>query len=60
MDVADLPHEHLPVLNSDALSRETATPEGTSGGLMSHQWKVEGVVVELDERNNIAALSVDV
>lgn len=60
MDVADLPHEHLPVLNSDALSRETATPEGTSGGLMSHQWKVEGEVVELDERNNIAALSVDV
>ncbi len=60
MDVTDLPHEHLPVLNSDALSRETATPEGTSGGLMSHQWKVEGEVVELDERNNIAVLSVDV
>ena len=59
MDVTDLPHEYLPVLNLDALSKETATPEGASGGLMSHQWKVEGEVIELDERNDVAVLSID-
>ena len=26
---------------------------------MSHQWRVEGEVAELDERNNVAVLSVD-
>lgn len=59
MDVTDLPHEHLPVLNSDALSRETATPEGTSGGLMSHQWEVGGQVVACDEESGAVAVSVD-
>ena len=59
MDVTDLPHEHLPVLNSDALSRETATPEGTSGGLMSHQWEVSGQVVACDEESGAVAVSVD-
>lgn len=59
MDVTDLSHEHLPVLNSDALSRETATPEGTSGGLMSHQWEVSGQVVACDEESGAVAVSVD-
>ena len=59
-DVTDLPHEYLPVLNLDALSRETSIPEGASGGLMTHQWKVEGEVTELDEKNDVAVLSVDV
>lgn len=58
-DVPDLSRGYLPVLNQDALSREMATPEGTSGGLMSHQWKVEGEVTELDEEDNIAVLSAD-
>lgn len=60
VDVTDLPHEYLPVLNLDALSRETSIPEGASGGLMTHQWKVEGEVIELDEKNDVAVLSVDV
>ena len=59
-DVTDLPHEYLPVLNLDALSRETSIPEGASGGLTTHQWKVEGEVAELDEKNDVAVLSVDV
>ena len=27
---------------------------------MTHQWKVEGEVTELDEKNDVAVLSVDV
>ena len=60
MGVTDLPRGYLPVLNLDALSGEMATPEGVSGGLMSHQWEVEGEVAELDKKNDVAVLSVDV
>ena len=42
MKVNDTPQDHLPVLNSKALSELKGTPEGTSGGLMSHQWEVSG------------------
>ena len=60
VDVTDLSHEYSPILNSDAFFGETVTPEGASGGLMSHQWKVEGEVTELDKKNDVAVLSVDV
>lgn len=42
MKVNDTPQDHLPVLNSKALSERKGTPEGMSGGLMSHQWEVSG------------------
>lgn len=59
MEVNDIPQDHLPVLNSKAMSELKETPEGTSGGLMSHQWKVSGQVVACDEESGTAAVSVD-
>ena len=59
VEVADAPREHLPVLNSEALSQLQGSPEGTSGGLMSHQWNVGGEVVACDEENGIIVVSVD-
>ena len=57
--VNDAPRSYSPVLNIAALSDADDVPEGSSVGLMSHQWRVEGEVVELDKRNNVAVLSVD-
>lgn len=59
MKVNDTPQDHLPVLNSKALSELKGTPEGTSGGLMSHQWEVSGQVVACDEESGAVAVSVD-
>lgn len=59
MEVNDIPQDHLPVLNSKAMSELKETPEGTSGGLMSHQWKVSGQVVACDEESGTVAVSVD-
>lgn len=59
VSVSDAPRSYSPILNAAALSDVSGVPEGSSGGLMSHQWKVEGEVAELDERNNVAVLSVD-
>lgn len=59
MEVNDIPQDHLPVLNSKALSERRETPEGTSGGLMSHQWKVSGRVVACDEESGTVTVSVD-
>lgn len=59
MKVNDTPQDHLPVLNSKALSELKGTPEGTSGGLMSHQWEVSGQVVACDEEGGVVAVSVD-
>lgn len=59
IDAIEQPHEYLPVLNLDALSGETATLEGASGGLMSHRWNVKGEVIELDAGADVAIVSVD-
>lgn len=59
MEVNDAPQDHLPVLNSEALSELEGAPEGTSGGLMSHQWRVSGQVVAFDEESGTLAVSVD-
>lgn len=59
MKANDTPQDHLPVLNSKALSELKGTPEGTSGGLMSHQWEVSGQVVACDEESGAVAVSVD-
>lgn len=59
MEVNDIPQNHLPVLNSKALSEMRETPEGTSGGLMSHQWEVSGRVVACDEESGTVAVSID-
>lgn len=59
MKANDTPQDHLPVLNSKALSELKGTPEGTSGGLMSHQWEVSGQVVACDEEGGAVAVSVD-
>lgn len=59
MEVNDIPQDHLPVLNSKALSELKGTPEGMSGGLMSHQWEVSGQVVACDEESGAVAVSVD-
>jgi hypothetical protein len=59
MKVNDTPQDHLPVLNSKALSERKGTPEGMSGGLMSHQWEVSGQVVACDEESGAVAVSVD-
>lgn len=59
MEVNDIPQDHLPVLNSKALSEVKETPEGTSGGLMSHQWKVSGRVVACDKESGTVAVSID-
>lgn len=59
VSVSDAPRSYSPILNAAALSDVSGVPEGSSGGLMSHQWRVEGEVAELDERNNVAVLSVD-
>ena len=59
MKVNDTPQDHLPVLNSKALSERKGTPEGMSGGLMSHQWEVSGQVVACDEESCAVAVSVD-
>lgn len=59
MKANDIPQDHLPVLNSKALFELKGTPEGTSGGLMSHQWEVSGQVVACDEESGAVAVSVD-
>ena len=59
VSVSDAPRSYSPILNAAALSDGSGVPGGSSGGLMSHQWRVEGEVAELDERNNVAVLSVD-
>lgn len=59
MKVNDTPQDHLPVLNSKALSELKGTPEGMSGGLMSHHWEVSGQVVACDEESGAVAVSVD-
>ena len=59
MKVNDTPQDRLPVLNSKALSELKGTPEGMSGGLMSHQWEVSGQVVACDEESGAVAVSVD-
>ena len=59
MKVNDTPQDHLPVLNSKALSELKGTPEGMSGGLMSHQWEASGRVVACDEESGTVAVSID-
>lgn len=59
VSVNDVPRSFLPILNVAALSDVDEAPEGSSGGLMSHQWEVKGAVVELDKKAGIAIVSVD-
>lgn len=59
ISVNDVSRIYLPILNVVALSNVDEAPEGSSGGLMSHQWKVKGAVVELDKKAGIAIVSVD-
>ena len=57
--VNDAPRSYSPVLNIAALSDADEVPEGSSGGLMSHQWRVEGEVVGLDKKAGVAIVLVD-
>ena len=59
VSVNDVSRSYLPILNVAALSDVDGVPEGSSGGLMSHQWKVKGEVVGLDKKAGIAIVLVD-
>lgn len=59
VSVNDVPRSFLPILNAAALSDVDKAPEGSSGGLMSHQWKVKGEVVGLDKKAGVAIVLVD-